>query len=361
MYTCKDCHNRYKSSSTLARHKRNHSITKTNQCKQCGTSFRRADLLKRHSRVHASSSKRDQVPLACDYCRRLKVKCDGQAPCQNCKPRARLCSYTPITERTAIGAEASARAGAGEPEVASEFGRGEDVDLESIDRVGSRADEQCSVNSDRSNRTTNSPMTALSIYNVPEIDVHSTQPRHEQQVRLASLLSFNVGCLSLTAPLASLSLIPTNNVNAAAVEAHLVDKVCEWATESQAKKAVEFACIIYSFVLKVSDTGLRDSPALSELALTCLHDSASVIWAYAGLHPTASQASPVHQRTQADGGDLPVCRENAYEILMDLALLCKDINKGASNSRSKSIWSMAVNPFAEFLHIRESAEESILT
>lgn len=40
--------------------------------------------------------KRQRVAMACTYCRRRKIRCDGTAPCINCERSGRSCEYVPI-------------------------------------------------------------------------------------------------------------------------------------------------------------------------------------------------------------------------------------------------------------------------
>jgi hypothetical protein len=45
-------------------------------------------------------SQRTVVAQACDYCRKRKVKCDGELPCAVCKLRNQECSFLlPIRKR----------------------------------------------------------------------------------------------------------------------------------------------------------------------------------------------------------------------------------------------------------------------
>lgn len=329
--------------------------------------FRRADLLKRHHATHSARTKRQQSALACDRCRYSKIKCDGGKPCQKCSIRSHPCNYSSgrifLPDSTGNEVEQASEI---VPSTQPAQGDAEDV-LDCSDDppqahtgdshhpVEEQQQETSAPTPYHQQRRQDSAMTALSIYKFPE--KAGNLSKHEEQIRLASLLSFNVASLCHNAPLASLSILPANNTEVFKVSDQLVDRVTTWAREPQAMRSVNFACILHSLVMMLVDRNLEGSTALSELALSCLQDSALVIWVYAGFHSTSSPDTPVLQRTQDNGGDLPVCQGNAYELLMELALLCKKINSDTPSSRSKSIWTMAVNPFAEFLHLRESGDK----
>ncbi|KAI0697786.1 hypothetical protein BC835DRAFT_1269878, partial [Cytidiella melzeri] len=37
-----------------------------------------------------------RTPMACQFCRGRKLKCDGRATCANCERRNIQCSYVPV-------------------------------------------------------------------------------------------------------------------------------------------------------------------------------------------------------------------------------------------------------------------------
>jgi hypothetical protein len=41
--------------------------------------------------------RRSGIPTACDYCRRLHEKCDGNHPCQRCTRRNKTCLFTEVS------------------------------------------------------------------------------------------------------------------------------------------------------------------------------------------------------------------------------------------------------------------------
>jgi len=43
--------------------------------------------------------KKKVVGLACESCRKMKVKCDGEMPCQRCQKHGLLCMYTSKKKR----------------------------------------------------------------------------------------------------------------------------------------------------------------------------------------------------------------------------------------------------------------------
>ena len=94
MHTCQLCHKTYTSRNTLARHSRNHDSEKSSTCTKCGRAFHRADLLRRHTAVHQQFRvRRQQTVIACQHCRRSKLKCNGQEPCSSCASRDQQCHY----------------------------------------------------------------------------------------------------------------------------------------------------------------------------------------------------------------------------------------------------------------------------
>ncbi|CAG8482323.1 3915_t:CDS:2 [Ambispora leptoticha] len=46
------------------------------------------------------SNRRQRVPVACSYCRRRKIRCDGQKRCANCERGNRKCEYVPIAKKS---------------------------------------------------------------------------------------------------------------------------------------------------------------------------------------------------------------------------------------------------------------------
>ncbi|KAI0791037.1 hypothetical protein C8Q75DRAFT_86287 [Abortiporus biennis] len=40
-----------------------------------------------------------RTPMACQFCRARKLKCDGRTTCANCERRSIPCVYTPVSEQ----------------------------------------------------------------------------------------------------------------------------------------------------------------------------------------------------------------------------------------------------------------------
>ncbi|KAI0634593.1 hypothetical protein C8Q77DRAFT_767463 [Trametes polyzona] len=40
-----------------------------------------------------------RTPMACQFCRGRKLKCDGRQTCANCQRRGLACTYTPIQKQ----------------------------------------------------------------------------------------------------------------------------------------------------------------------------------------------------------------------------------------------------------------------
>ncbi|KAI9216418.1 fungal-specific transcription factor domain-containing protein, partial [Blastocladiella britannica] len=53
-----------------------------------------------HDDDQAPAAKRSRVSVACDQCRRKKVKCNGGLPCENCRRGALACTYQAPKKRT---------------------------------------------------------------------------------------------------------------------------------------------------------------------------------------------------------------------------------------------------------------------
>ena len=74
-------------------------------CPYCSHSFQRSDVRAKHARsahgveqsTHAHSApttlQRKRVRVACDECRKRKLRCDGAWPCRQCNSAARACQY----------------------------------------------------------------------------------------------------------------------------------------------------------------------------------------------------------------------------------------------------------------------------
>ncbi|WOO84737.1 putative transcriptional regulatory protein STB4 [Vanrija pseudolonga] len=45
-----------------------------------------------------SSTRRQRIAMACQYCRHRKIKCCGSTPCANCTRARRTCDYSPVPE-----------------------------------------------------------------------------------------------------------------------------------------------------------------------------------------------------------------------------------------------------------------------
>ncbi|OAA34263.1 Fungal transcriptional regulatory protein [Beauveria brongniartii RCEF 3172] len=54
------------------------------------------------TRSRVLDEQRIRIRQACQNCRRLKQKCDGQTPCFGCKKRGHPCSYDPLQKRKNI-------------------------------------------------------------------------------------------------------------------------------------------------------------------------------------------------------------------------------------------------------------------
>ncbi|OAL52686.1 hypothetical protein IQ07DRAFT_671272 [Pyrenochaeta sp. DS3sAY3a] len=120
MFPCTECTKHFTSQGSLARHVQNHCPSSKHVCNACGVIFRRRDLLTRHLKLHeprkapsdrASSRSDDdndnhnnnrtgidaisrkRCHTACNRCRDLKIKCDGQCPCSRCQRARKPCDF----------------------------------------------------------------------------------------------------------------------------------------------------------------------------------------------------------------------------------------------------------------------------
>ena len=109
-FPCPDCQRRFSRREHMHRHRLLHTHTpRPHQCPDCLRSFTRQDALHRHRSMHSPSepllpdeilsNPRRRAAVfrsrqACARCSRLKLKCDGNTPCQRChsKPEG-TCKY----------------------------------------------------------------------------------------------------------------------------------------------------------------------------------------------------------------------------------------------------------------------------
>lgn len=108
MYSCSKCHRTYRTQNSLTRHAHSHRNERKHQCDTCGVIFHRKDLLSRHLKLHQKPSttttqdsdynndtafRRQRCHTACDSCRELKTRCNGQNPCHSCQKAGLICQY----------------------------------------------------------------------------------------------------------------------------------------------------------------------------------------------------------------------------------------------------------------------------
>ncbi|KAJ8117586.1 hypothetical protein OPT61_g1247 [Boeremia exigua] len=144
MFQCTECPKDFNSQSALARHHQNHSQSIKHVCNVCSVVFRRRDLLTRHLKLHyrkknenkdnvsndtggesgtggekdgeimreanttaitpentSSTStggttgtvSRKRCHTACNRCRDMKIKCNGQQPCSRCRRVSKTCDF----------------------------------------------------------------------------------------------------------------------------------------------------------------------------------------------------------------------------------------------------------------------------
>ena len=373
MHNCHLCHRSYSSRSTLARHKRNHDFDKGCTCTICGRTFCRTDLLKRHTRIHnQDESRRHQTAIACQHCRRSKLKCDGRKACSACVSRDLRCHYNQraTTATPSLETEPSSFVTTRAPVVVNE-GRHASVPEESptpdelarLDSYIAQAyfEKLFSTPSTYPQDSHGSPRpepllpAESAMEYTEEFTDRPTGSATEEPVLWASVLAYNVAHIRCYAPLDLLRQVPADNSRARDLKEQLVKQVLSWAHEPRATEAATSACLIYTLARKAA---AHDSPALHITTSAGLRDSALVLWIYAGTHHCRSldaESVLLLRRPQGEGGDVQVHQGNAYEILMEIALLCKTINKGDPSPTSRSVWQMAMNPFSEFLRSRLSA------
>ncbi|KAH8799730.1 hypothetical protein F5884DRAFT_115759 [Xylogone sp. PMI_703] len=103
---CEICSRCFSRSEHLARHRRTHTKEKPFPCPYCGRSFQRADVKSVHvKKCHAApldrsegdagreGSMRRRVRMACEGCRKRKMRCDGKKPCAPCQSAGCVCHY----------------------------------------------------------------------------------------------------------------------------------------------------------------------------------------------------------------------------------------------------------------------------
>lgn len=96
LFTCSQCHRRYSTQSALLRHQKSHDRSAWHSCEVCHLKFSRTDILQRHRQLHGNGngqSERKRAIKACDGCRRNKIRCTGDNPCQTCSKMGKRCTY----------------------------------------------------------------------------------------------------------------------------------------------------------------------------------------------------------------------------------------------------------------------------
>lgn len=68
----------------LTRHEQGHKSVKAHPCPLCPKEFARSDILNRHMLLHSNPSISKRTQVACNNCRRRKIKCDANTPCATC-------------------------------------------------------------------------------------------------------------------------------------------------------------------------------------------------------------------------------------------------------------------------------------
>ncbi|KAF3402037.1 hypothetical protein F1880_009967 [Penicillium rolfsii] len=119
----------------LNRHLVIHTNSRPHKCFICGRSFARSDILNRHVLQHnvpPDAAKR--TPLACQACRRRKIKCDSQYPCATCKESGETCLKEPSSMQAQVPKTRSRRkrpfGGEKRPKEATEADEGEEEEEE---------------------------------------------------------------------------------------------------------------------------------------------------------------------------------------------------------------------------------------
>ncbi|KAB8067344.1 hypothetical protein BDV29DRAFT_92665 [Aspergillus leporis] len=107
---CDVCHRRFTRSEHLIRHRRTHTKERPFACEDCGKSFPRHDVKNLHiRRFHPwrlqqqghhqqfpEDSQKSRVRVACNNCRRRKIRCSSSIPCAQCSGSALLCTNSSL-------------------------------------------------------------------------------------------------------------------------------------------------------------------------------------------------------------------------------------------------------------------------
>ncbi|KAH8700971.1 hypothetical protein BGW36DRAFT_425771 [Talaromyces proteolyticus] len=102
---CNQCTRRYSTQSALLRHKKSHDRNAWYSCEVCHLKFSRKDILQRHKQVHGNTEKlseRKRAIHACDECRKNKIRCNSDYPCQSCIKSGKQCTYLTQVSRPSI-------------------------------------------------------------------------------------------------------------------------------------------------------------------------------------------------------------------------------------------------------------------
>ncbi|KIV92371.1 hypothetical protein, variant 2 [Exophiala mesophila] len=117
---CDICSRCFARSEHLIRHRRTHTKEKPFTCPYCRRSFQRSDIKAVHVKkcpaapvdqsngdTTTEGGTRRRVRIACDNCRKRKMRCDGSPTCASCQAAGSVCHYSCSSETRAPSSQGS--------------------------------------------------------------------------------------------------------------------------------------------------------------------------------------------------------------------------------------------------------------
>jgi hypothetical protein len=154
----------------------------------------------------------------------------------------------------------------------------------------------------------------------------SAQLTADRSVLISSRLLYHLSFIRLKADVEIFHLI---SYAPAALQKHeSIANVYAWSTTKNAQDALSHACAIWSLVSQETSRNESSRARFNILAFISLHHAASVVWAYAGTHPSPSRAALETADPTAPGvsEDLRIYRDNNHALLTSFTKLLQKVS-----------------------------------